>query len=116
MGDAMMASIRAAAARIQADAEVLARPVAAQEPAADEAAADGASAGGFAHSLLDVIREVDAQDRLAAEKMEAVDSGRSDDLVGAMLASQQAGLSFAMLMQTRNKVVGALDELIKLQL
>jgi flagellar hook-basal body complex protein FliE len=110
----MMASIRATEARIQADAEVLARPAAVPESPA--VAADGASAGGFADSLRDVIREVDAQDRLAAEKMAAVDSGRSDDLVGAMLASQQAGLSFSMLMQTRNKVVGALDELIKLQL
>lgn len=114
MGDAMMASIRATAARIQADAEVLAKPAAAQESPAG--AVDGAGAGGFADRLRDVIREVDSQDRLAAEKMAAVDSGRSDDLVGAMLASQQAGLSFSMLMQTRNKVVGALDELIKLQL
>ena len=39
--------------------------------------------------------------------MAAVDSGRSDDLVGAMLASQEANLSFSMLMQVRNKVVEA---------
>jgi len=33
-----------------------------------------------------------------------------------MLASQDANLSFSMLMQVRNKVVGAIDELIKMQL
>jgi flagellar hook-basal body complex protein FliE len=42
--------------------------------------------------------------------------GKSDDLVGAMLSSQEASLSFSMLMQVRNKVMGGLDELIKLPL
>jgi flagellar hook-basal body complex protein FliE len=31
-----------------------------------------------------------------------------------MLSSQQASLSFSMLMQVRNKVMGAVDELLKL--
>jgi flagellar hook-basal body complex protein FliE len=31
-----------------------------------------------------------------------------------MLSSQQANLSFSMLMQVRNKVMGAMDELLKL--
>jgi flagellar hook-basal body complex protein FliE len=54
------------------------------------------------------------EQRAAGEKMAAVDSGKSDDLVGAMLSSQQASLSFSMLMQVRNKVMGAVDELLKL--
>lgn len=64
--------------------------------------------------MKDAIRSVDDQDQAAAAKMADVDSGKSDDLVGAMLASQQASLSFSMLMQVRNKVMGAVDELIKL--
>jgi flagellar hook-basal body complex protein FliE len=52
----------------------------------------------------------------AAQKVESVESGRSDDLVGAMLSSQEASLSFSMLMQVRNKVMGGLDELMKLPL
>jgi flagellar hook-basal body complex protein FliE len=63
-----------------------------------------------------MLRRVDDRDQAAAARMEAVERGESDDLVGAMLASQEAGLSFSMLMQVRNKVVGAVDELIKLQL
>eukprot|EP01034_Spumella_vulgaris_P035557 gene35557-43840_t len=42
---------------------------------------------------------------MAAQKMADVDAGRSDDLVGAMLSSQEASLSFSMLMQVRNKVM-----------
>lgn len=71
---------------------------------------------GFADSLTQAVLDVDARSHDAAARMAAVDSGRSDDLVGAMLASQEANLSFSMLMQVRNKVVGAVDELIKLQI
>lgn len=72
--------------------------------------------GGFADTMKQALLAVNEQDRAAGERMADVDSGRSDDLVGAMLASQEASLSFSMLMQVRNKVVGAMDDLIKLQL
>lgn len=70
----------------------------------------------FAQSMKDAIAGVNAQDVAAGEKAADVDVGRSDDLVGAMLASQESSLSFSMLMQVRNKVMGAVDELIKLPL
>ncbi|MBA4341886.1 MAG: flagellar hook-basal body complex protein FliE [Methylibium sp.] len=82
-------------------------------PAQGEADASGA---GFAQSMTQALLRVDAKGQDAGERMAAVERGESDDLVGAMLASQDASLSFSMLMQVRNKVVGAVDELIKLQL
>lgn len=71
---------------------------------------------GFAERMANALHQVNQQDRSADEKMAAVDTGASDDLVGAMLASQEAGLSFSMLMQVRNKVMGAVEELVKLPL
>lgn len=68
----------------------------------------------FAQSMKDALATVETDERNAAERMAAVDSGKSDDLVGAMLSSQQASLSFSMLVQVRNKVMGAVDELLKL--
>jgi len=68
----------------------------------------------FTSAMKDALAGVDAADRAAGERMAAVDAGKSDDLVGAMLASQQASLSFSMLMQVRNKVMGAVDDLLKL--
>lgn len=68
----------------------------------------------FTQAMKDAVASVDNEQRAAGEKMAAVDSGKSDDLVGAMLSSQQASLSFSMLMQVRNKVMGAVDELLKL--
>jgi flagellar hook-basal body complex protein FliE len=79
-------------------------------------AAAGQSGGGFAQAMMSAVSGVNAADRAAGEKVADVEAGRSDDLVGAMLASQEASLSFSMLMQVRNKVMGAVDELIKLPL
>jgi flagellar hook-basal body complex protein FliE len=79
-------------------------------------AADGQAATSFVQSMQNAIDKVNGQDVDAGQKMADVDSGKSDDLVGAMLASQEASLSFSMLMQVRNKVMGGLDELIKLPL
>jgi flagellar hook-basal body complex protein FliE len=66
--------------------------------------------------MQNAVSGVNAADQAAGAKMADVDAGRSDDLVGAMMASQEASLSFSMLMQVRNKVMGAVDELIKLPL
>jgi len=76
----------------------------------------GTSAGSFAQAMQNAVSGVNAADQAASAKMADVDAGRSDDLVGAMMASQEANLSFSMLMQVRNKVMGAVDELIKLPL
>jgi flagellar hook-basal body complex protein FliE len=112
MGYEVASGIQADLALIRASAQGLADSVAVA-PAAGESAA---ASGGFAGSMRDAVYRVDAQDRAAGEKMADVDAGRSDDLVGAMLASQEASLSFSMLMQVRNKVMGAVEDLIKLPL
>lgn len=83
-------------------------------PAAEAVTQGGQGDFSFANTLKAAVRSVDDQDQAAAVKMADVETGKSDDLVGAMLASQQASLSFSMLMQVRNKVMGAVDELIKL--
>jgi flagellar hook-basal body complex protein FliE len=81
-----------------------------------EAGAPAGHAAGFAGSLSDALHAVDDKEHAAIDRMDAVDSGRSDDLTGAMLASQEASLSFSMLMQVRNKVMGAVDDLVRLPL
>jgi len=71
-------------------------------------------AGGFGDRLRQAFEGVDAQQHDAARQVEAVETGQSDDLVGAMLSSQQAGLSFSMLVQVRNKVMNAFDDIMKM--
>jgi len=85
-------------------------------PAPNPLDAASPEADGFGEHLKQAVLGVNEKDRVAGERMADVDSGRSDDLVGAMLSSQEASLSFSMLMQVRNKMVGAMDDLIKLPL
>lgn len=113
MGNELAGLIKADLAALTNEAHSLASWHVAPAANAGQEAGAGLS---FAQSMKDAIGKVDADDRGAADKMADVDSGKSDDLVGAMLASQQASLSFSMLMQVRNKVMGAVDELIKLPL
>ena len=86
-----------------------------QEAEQIAAAADAGSAQAGAHGFEQMLRRVDAQGHDAQARMQSVERGESDDLVGVMLSSQQANLSFQMLMQVRNKVMGAMDDLFKLQ-
>jgi len=112
MGTELAGLIRADLAALTNDASRLA-----VAPAIDGAQpGQGNATGGFSfsQSMKDAVASVDQDQRVASDKMAAVDSGKSDDLVGAMLSSQQASLSFSMLMQVRNKVMGAVDELLKL--
>lgn len=102
---AMDSLLKQDAVRLQQDAQALSQGVGA-------GLGDNLAMPGFEQML----RRVDDRDQAAAARMEAVERGESDDLVGAMLASQEASLSFSMLMQVRNKVAGAVDELIKMQL
>ncbi|GAB2592621.1 flagellar hook-basal body complex protein FliE [Dyella jejuensis] len=76
----------------------------------------GAQAGtGFAQAMKLAISHVDGQQHAANQKVAAVETGQSDDLIGAMLSSQEANLSFSMMMQVRNKLMAAFDDIIKMQ-
>ena len=113
MGTELAGLIKADLAALTNDAQRMAIAPA-SELSAGAAFNNSPGAFSFTQTMKDALASVDQEDRAAGERMAAVDAGKSDDLVGAMLASQQASLSFSMLMQVRNKVMGAVDELIKL--
>jgi flagellar hook-basal body complex protein FliE len=69
------------------------------------------SFSGAMTQVLDVVNEHQSN---ASKKMTAVETGQSDDLVGAMVASQKASLSFSALMQVRNKVVSSFEDIMKM--
>lgn len=113
MGIEIAGSIRADLAQLNNSAASLATTVA---PAA-QLEGDATQANlSFSQLMADAVNKVNNDDVVAGQKAADVDSGKSDDLVGAMLSSQEAGLSFSMLMQVRNKVMGAVDDLLKLSL
>lgn len=68
----------------------------------------------FSQAVTNVLDLVNQHQSVASEKMTAVELGKSDDLVGAMVASQKASLSFNALMQVRNKVVASFEDIMKM--
>ncbi|WP_326536813.1 flagellar hook-basal body complex protein FliE [Pseudorhodoferax sp.] len=100
--------------RAQAAALNIALPQAPYDGPETQATGSTTTGSSFAERMRQAVDGVNQQDHAAGQQMAAVDSGQSDDLVGAMLTSQQASLSFSMLMQVRNKVVTAVEDLVKL--
>src|SRR6218665_351399 len=112
MANGVESAIAANLAQIKAQAAALNMVL----PQAPYDVPEPAAGGGFAERMRQAVASVNQQDHAAGQQIAAVDSGQSDDLVGAMLSSQQASLSFSMLMQVRNKVMGAVEDLVKLPL
>ena len=63
-----------------------------------------------------VLHSINHDQNMASKLMHAVDTGQSDDVVGAMVASQKADLSFSMLIQVRNKVMSGVDDVMRMSL
>ncbi|MGB6188137.1 MAG: lateral flagellar hook-basal body complex protein LfiE [Aeromonas molluscorum] len=87
--------------------------VASQEPQIE---IQGGQEVSFSNAMRDVVNRVNEQQNTSSRLMTAVDAGQSDDLVGAMVASQKAGLSFSALMQVRNKLMTGFDDIMRMPL
>ncbi|WP_281648566.1 flagellar hook-basal body complex protein FliE [Parendozoicomonas sp. Alg238-R29] len=87
-----------------------------QNPIARElSAAQPVEDSDFGDIMKQVLNHVNSLQQDSSARMEAVETGASDDLLGAMIASQKASLSFQSLLQVRNKVVAAYEEVMRMQ-
>jgi len=68
----------------------------------------------FSKTLISVLNSVDQQQVSATNKVNAVELGKSDDMIGAVIAAQKASLSFTALIQVRNKLLSSFDEVMKM--
>lgn len=72
-------------------------------------------AGRFASTLKDAMEGVDLLQGQADEKVTALLDGSGGDVHDAMIAVQRADLSFQLMMQVRNKIVNAYQEISRMQ-
>ncbi|MCT4701579.1 flagellar hook-basal body complex protein FliE [Enterobacteriaceae bacterium H20N1] len=70
----------------------------------------------FAKVMNTAIDNVDQMQHVASARQTAIDTGQSDDLTGAMIESQKASVAFSAMMQVRNKLTTALDEVMNIAL
>lgn len=71
--------------------------------------------GAFQQVLAGAIQGVEASSQAASASVEQFLAGEGDELHKTILATQRAQLSFDLFLQVRNKVVGAYQEIMRMQ-
>jgi flagellar hook-basal body complex protein FliE len=86
-------------------------------PAAESAVEESASAAGgdFASTLRDAVSEMGNLGSQAETKVASVLEGNGTDVHTALIAVEKADLSFQLMMQVRNKIVSAYQEISRMQ-
>jgi len=71
----------------------------------------GAGHPSFKDVLMENIEQVNKLQQDAEQAIEDLHSGRRDDAAAVLIAKQKADIAFQMLLQVRNKMVDAYDEI-----
>ena len=69
----------------------------------------------FGEVLKDAIETVNELQRNSDNEIQKLMTGESQDLHATLIAVQKADLSFQMMMQVRNKIVAAYQEIMRIQ-
>lgn len=82
------------------------------------ASQSGGSGGGgsFANTLLSYIDNVNNLQTTANNSAEAIATGKSSNIHQAMINVEKASDSFEMMMQVRNKIITAYNQIINMQI
>jgi flagellar hook-basal body complex protein FliE len=75
----------------------------------------GAQAGNFQSVLGEMINEVSAKQSAAGEAMRGVMSGAGVPLHQAMIAAEEASVSFQLMVEVRNRLLESYQELMRMQ-
>lgn len=88
-------------------------------PAIPEVASAGSAvspSGGFMDSLKAAIGKVNDAQLQGGQAVDALLTGQTQDIHRTMIALQQASVSFQLMMQIRNKLVTAYEEIQRMQI
>ncbi len=69
----------------------------------------------FADTIKSFLKEANQLQENAAEEVEALIAGETTDVHDVMIAMQKASVSFEMVMEIRNKMLEAYQELMRTQ-
>ncbi|MBN1571461.1 MAG: flagellar hook-basal body complex protein FliE [Acidobacteria bacterium] len=74
------------------------------------------SGTGFGEILKDAISTANELQKQSDQEIQKLMTGESQDLHTTVIAMQKADLSFQMMMQVRNKIVQAYQEIMRMQI
>jgi len=70
---------------------------------------------GFADALKTAVEKVNENQVAADSAVEKLQTGESKDLHGVMISMEKADISMRLLLQVRNKVIDAYQEIMRMQ-
>ena len=68
----------------------------------------------FGSMVTNMVNSVDAKGKAAKTELNRMMLGESDNIHQSMIAMQESGLAFTMLVEVRNKLVSSFQELMKM--
>lgn len=74
----------------------------------------GEPGSSFGNIIGDLVKEVDAKGKVAAAETNKLLLGETDNIHQSMIAMQESGLAFTMLVEVRNKLVQSYQELMRM--
>ncbi len=99
-------------------AEVIARQSALRDVRAASMAPPGDAlptpGGGFAATLDSAMRQVSAVQARSSDLQTAYERGDVTDIAQVMIARQEAGIAFEAVLQTRNKLLSAYQDIMRM--
>ncbi len=87
-----------------------------QLPALPGVGAGSDQGPGFRQVLTDQIDKVNQLQQAATEAIEDLATGRRDDVESVLIATQKADMAFRLLLQVRNKMIDAYDEVRQMRI
>jgi flagellar hook-basal body complex protein FliE len=72
-------------------------------------------ADGFGSLVKDAVNSIDKTEKSAEQQIAKAVTGESPDLHQTIIALQSADLKFQLGLQVRNKLIGAYDEIMRMQ-
>lgn len=68
----------------------------------------------FADTLKDAITEVNNLQQVSNQKMQELSVGKTDNVADVMIAAEKADIAMRVMVQVRNKVIDAYNEIMRM--
>ncbi len=69
----------------------------------------------FADTLKDAVQSVNQMQKDADKAMQNLATGRTDNVAEVMIATEKADIALKLMVQVRNKIIDAYQEVMKMQ-
>jgi flagellar hook-basal body complex protein FliE len=85
------------------------------EPFAGKGRSDASPAGSFSAALRDAVQDVSRLQGGADQAIQDVQTGRTGQVHEAMIALEKADVAFRTMLQVRNRLIEAYQEVMRMQ-